>query len=69
MATDSSFSSPTFYQILTRDFQPIKPDPATILHICEKWSVEPAQVAVVGDYKTDMICGKRAGAGGRWLAS
>jgi len=29
--------------------------------------VEPKLVAVVGDDKTDMICGRRAGVGGGWV--
>ena len=55
------------HQVLTRDFQPVKPDPAAVLHICKRWSVEPKLVAVVGDDKTDMICGRRAGVGGGWV--
>ena len=51
-------------QVLTRDFQPVKPDPAAVLHICKRWSLEPKLVAVVGDDKVDMICGRRAGTGG-----
>ena len=51
-------------QIITREFEPCKPDPASVFHICKQWSLEPRQVMVVGDDKTDMVCGLRAGVGG-----
>ena len=40
---------------------PCKPDPSSALHICNRWQLEPEQVVIVGDDKTDMICGIRAG--------
>ncbi len=45
------------------DFEPCKPDPSAALHICRQWQLDPHQVAIVGDDKTDMICGIRAGTG------
>ena len=48
-------------QVITRDFEPCKPDPSSVLHICRRWQLEPHQVAIIGDDKTDMICGIRAG--------
>lgn len=56
-------SDAIFSQVITRDFQPCKPDPAAVFHICEQWAVPPSQVAVVGDDRTDMMCGRRAGTG------
>lgn len=50
-----------FSEVVTRDFQPCKPDPAAALNICRQWQLEPHEVAIVGDDKTDMICGIRAG--------
>ena len=51
--------------MVTRDFEPCKPHPAPVLHICEQWGLQPNQVAVVGDDKTDMISGLRAGTAGK----
>jgi HAD superfamily hydrolase (TIGR01509 family) len=48
--------------VLTRDCGPIKPDPWPVLHACQRWNVSPAEVAVVGDYKFDIECGRAAGA-------
>jgi hypothetical protein len=51
--------------VVTRDFEPCKPHPAPVLHICDEWGLQPGQVAVVGDDKTDMISGLRAGTAGK----
>jgi HAD superfamily hydrolase (TIGR01549 family) len=48
--------------VLTRDCGPIKPDPWPVLHACEKWGTDPAEVAVIGDYRFDIECGRAAGA-------
>ena len=49
--------------MITRDFEPVKPDPAAVHHICAGWGCSPEDVMVVGDDKTDIECGNRAGAG------
>lgn len=58
----------------TRNLIP-KPDPDSILHICEQWNCEPKDVIMVGDSATDDIqCANRAGCasvllrfnGGEW---
>jgi HAD superfamily hydrolase (TIGR01549 family) len=51
-----------FSVILTRDFEPVKPHPAPVLHICAHWGLAPADVLVVGDYRDDLTCGRAAGA-------
>jgi HAD superfamily hydrolase (TIGR01509 family) len=48
--------------VLTRDCGPIKPDPWPVLRACEAWGVAPAEVAVIGDYRFDIECGRAAGA-------
>ncbi|MCI0360625.1 MAG: HAD family hydrolase [Planctomycetaceae bacterium] len=48
--------------VLTRDCGPIKPDPWPVLHACQCWGVQPGEVAVVGDYRFDIECGRAAGA-------
>lgn len=54
--------SSSFSEIVTREFEPFKPDPASIRHICGRWGVPPEQVMMVGDYRDDMLCGRGAGA-------
>jgi len=48
--------------VLTRDCGPIKPDPWPVLHACQKWGIQPDEVAVIGDYRFDIECGRAAGA-------
>ncbi len=48
--------------LLTRDCGPTKPDPWPIRTTCEQWSLEPAEVVVIGDYRFDIECGRAAGA-------
>jgi HAD superfamily hydrolase (TIGR01509 family) len=48
--------------VLTRDCGPIKPDPWPVLHACRQWGTRPAEVAVIGDYRFDIECGRAAGA-------
>jgi haloacid dehalogenase superfamily, subfamily IA, variant 3 with third motif having DD or ED/haloacid dehalogenase superfamily, subfamily IA, variant 1 with third motif having Dx(3-4)D or Dx(3-4)E len=48
--------------VLTRDCGPIKPDPWPVLHACQRWGLAPAEVAVIGDYRFDIECGRAAGA-------
>eukprot|EP00795_Rhopilema_esculentum_P006002 gene6002-11370_t len=51
-----------FSIILTRDFKPVKPHPAALLHIASKWDTDPNNIIIVGDDKHDILCGKSAGA-------
>lgn len=47
---------------MTRDDGPVKPDPWAVQHVCQQWSVSPAEVVVIGDYKFDIESGRAAGA-------
>lgn len=51
-----------FEHIVTREDGPPKPDPWAIRHLCDRWGLDPARVAMVGDYRFDMEAGRRAGA-------
>jgi HAD superfamily hydrolase (TIGR01549 family) len=53
---------PIFSEVLCRDFTPVKPDPAPVVHICGKWNLPTENVIVVGDTPDDMECGRKAGA-------
>ena len=53
--------SDLFEVILGRENGPIKPDPWSILSICEQWEVEPSRVIFLGDYLFDMQAGRNAG--------
>ena len=46
---------------LTRDDGPVKPDPWPVRQACERWELPAADVAVIGDYKFDIECGRAAG--------
>lgn len=48
--------------ILGRDEAPPKPDPAGLLHLANKWGVEPQALVMVGDFRFDLECAKAAGA-------
>lgn len=50
-----------FSIILTRDFKPVKPDPAPVLHIASQWDIMPKNIIVIGDHKQDILCGQQAG--------
>lgn len=50
--------------ILGRDEAPPKPDPGGLLHLANKWSIEPSELVMVGDYRFDLECAKAAGARG-----
>ncbi|KAL4436652.1 hypothetical protein ABPG75_003791 [Micractinium tetrahymenae] len=57
------FTLPAFTPALSREFAPYKPNPASLLHIAEKWSVPPSELVMIGDSaKDDIVCGNRAGA-------
>ena len=50
-----------FSHIITREFKPIKPDPAAVFHICKQWKIECCNTVFVGDHKHDIECGQSAG--------
>jgi HAD superfamily hydrolase (TIGR01509 family) len=45
----------------TRDDGPVKPDPWAAREACLRWQLAAAEVAVIGDYKFDIECGRAAG--------
>lgn len=57
-----SDAAAAFSILLDRSFTPVKPHPAAITHICERWGVPTNEVIMVGDSIDDMACGKAAGA-------
>jgi HAD superfamily hydrolase (TIGR01549 family) len=52
---------PLFDPVLTRDFKPIKPDPAPVHHILAQWGIRAERTLFVGDYRHDIECGRAAG--------
>ncbi|MGA6098425.1 HAD family hydrolase [Stutzerimonas marianensis] len=50
--------------ILGRDEAPPKPHPGGLLHLAERWGVEPQAMVMVGDFRFDLECAKAAGARG-----
>lgn len=50
--------------ILGRDEALPKPDPDGLLHLANRWSVEPSKLVMVGDFRFDLECAKAAGARG-----
>ena len=50
-----------FSPIITRAFQPPKPDPSGIKHIAEQWGVSANNLIMVGDSADDTQAGRRAG--------
>lgn len=51
-----------FDSVVTREFEPVKPAPDSVHHICRQWGMPPAAILMVGDYRDDMLCGRSAGA-------
>jgi phosphoglycolate phosphatase-like HAD superfamily hydrolase len=49
------FTLPPFMPAMSREFAPYKPDPASLLHIAEKWSVQPTELVMVGDSAKDDV--------------
>ncbi len=45
----------------TRDDGPVKPDPWAANQACQRWQLAPAEVAVIGDFRFDVECGRAAG--------
>lgn len=51
-----------FEHVVTRDSGlPLKPDPAQVLHLCERWRLPPSRVLMVGDFRYDTEAGRAAG--------
>jgi HAD superfamily hydrolase (TIGR01509 family) len=50
-----------FVAVYTREDGPPKPSPAGVLALCQAMGAEPADTLAVGDYKFDIIAGRRAG--------
>jgi HAD superfamily hydrolase (TIGR01509 family) len=50
-----------FAAIYTREDGPPKPSPAGVLKLCAELGVAPAETLTVGDYKFDVLAGRRAG--------
>jgi len=51
----------SFDYVITREFPHLKPHPAPILHMLEKWGIAPGDTLMVGDYIHDIECGLAAG--------
>lgn len=47
--------------VLGRDEAPPKPHPGGLLKLAEAWQVAPSAMAMVGDYRFDLDCGRAAG--------
>ena len=50
-----------FDAIYTREDGPPKPSPAGVLALCQKLGAPPADTLMVGDFKFDVLDGRRAG--------
>jgi HAD superfamily hydrolase (TIGR01549 family) len=50
-----------FANVLTRDFQFIKPSPEPALHILSIWGEDASRCLFIGDYIHDITCGQEAG--------
>lgn len=53
------FFEPT--RVLSRDCHAPKPEPDGILALLDTWESAPTEAVMVGDYKFDLVAGKRAG--------
>lgn len=47
-----------FNYVITRKFQPNKPNPDPLIHICRRYSLSPFQVLCVGDSYQEMTAAK-----------
>ena len=50
-----------FDAVYTREDGPPKPSPVGVLALCAKLGATPAETLTVGDYKFDVLAGRRAG--------
>jgi len=51
----------SFDVIITREDALPKPSPQPVLLISQRLAIEPEDIILVGDFKFDVMCGKRAG--------
>jgi len=51
----------SFHAVYTREDGPPKPSPEGVLALCEKLGARPHETLTVGDYKFDVLAGRRAG--------
>jgi HAD superfamily hydrolase (TIGR01509 family) len=51
----------SFQAIHTREDGPPKPSPDGVLALCQRLGVSPPETLTVGDYKFDVLAGRRAG--------
>ncbi|KAF8821124.1 putative uncharacterized hydrolase [Cardiosporidium cionae] len=52
----------TFDAIIGReDMEPVKPHPACVLDLSQRWEMSPSLMLFIGDDKYDVECGQRAG--------
>ena len=58
----------SFDFVIAREHGPFKPNPWSILHICRRMSVAPANTWMVGDGQYDVEAGNAAGAQTVWLS-
>ena len=57
LAEDKAYISP----VLTREYEPPKPSPEPLLHICKTWSLDPSDCLMVGDGADDIKSAQAAG--------
>lgn len=48
-------------QIVAREDAPPKPDPTGLVTICRNWQFDVGEVIFVGDFRFDLVAGRRAG--------
>lgn len=48
-------------QIVAREDAPPKPDPTGLVTICRNWQFDVSEVIFVGDFRFDLVAGRRAG--------
>lgn len=63
----SSLTGFVFDGVVTRDFRPVKPHPAPVLHLLRQWRIPPSAALVVGDHGHDIESGRAAGAWTCWF--
>ncbi|KXZ45261.1 hypothetical protein GPECTOR_56g357 [Gonium pectorale] len=50
-----------FSQVLTREFDFVKPDRRLLAHVAKEWGLPPSELLMVGDSFEDVECGNAAG--------
>lgn len=60
---DTHFPLPPFHPSLSREFEPFKPDPASLEYIARHWGVGSGELVMIGDScRDDVGAGRNAGA-------